>query len=453
MILNEKILLKREVNLIKNSTICDIDNSMQRVLKKHSNGLTYKDLKVIAKSFIDVYDKIATPEVRKVLIDNAALEWEQGEHIGKKEEPCELCENKRSEEKFIINNKINGRKMLVGSTCIDKFDNIGTLFKGEKLSRVVKLNREVHNRLIKFNKRYVRGKLEIDDMKKTYNSYEISFPIDFDNEFRRIVKGSTKYYNDFKNGKVAENTLEEFQIYKNDFNYLECKCKKFIKENKNNKFICTKKIEVELKKKDLTETLNDIKSNGSILKEWHIKYVGNTDFVKQFSKEISNFMNTNDIKLLEIKDEKIIGKLIGSNFNNLKVELSTNKFMSKFYDVISKKKNYESMGLIFCSNVLKERNNIFNYINIVSTTFSKYKYYVEMDYEMYDAGYLEIYKNKKFAKIEIKKIIDDKNLFIDEINFEDIKEYMDKLKWRDKKDKEKFDIGNVGKVKAGGSYI
>ena len=449
----KKILLEREVSLIKNSTICDVDNTMRKVLNKYSKGLTYKNLKAIEESFADVYDKFATPEVRKVLIDNAALEWEQGEYIGKKKEPCQLCGNKRSEQKFIINNKVNGKKMLVGSTCIDKFDNIDIEFKGEKLSAVVNYKREILNRLAIFNKRFVRGKLEIDDMKEKYNSYGISFPIDFDNEFKKIIKEAKRFYYDFKNGKISENKLEDFQRYKDDFEYLNNKCIKFKKENENNLFILNKEIERELEKNNKEGIIKIIKNNNSIIEEWNLKYINNKNFIIRFKDKINKFFNMAGINLLEINDTKIITEKKYYGRYNIKLEISISQFMNNFYKVICEDYRYDLKNFDFNFDVVTQKENIKNYVEMISDIVRKYRYYVEMDYEMYESRHIEIYKNKKFAQVTLDKLIDDKNIFIQDISFKDINKYMDKLEWKDKKDKEKFDIGNVGKVRAGGNYI
>lgn len=70
-----KILFKTEINLIKKSTICDQDINMRRVLEKFPNGIGKKELKIIKEKFSDIYYKIAPAELKKMLIDNSALEW------------------------------------------------------------------------------------------------------------------------------------------------------------------------------------------------------------------------------------------------------------------------------------------------------------------------------------------------------------------------------------------
>jgi len=197
-----KILQKTEINLIKKSTICDKNTNLARVLEMFPNGINKKDLKTLKKDFIDVYDIIATAELREILINDSASEWKQGEHIGEKNIPCELCGNKFSKQKFIIINKLNSNSMLVGSDCICKFANINKIIKGENLNTIK--NSEVFDRLVKFNKVYEKGKNEITYFIEEYNKFDISFPIEFDTEFEKIIKDSKKYYKDFKKGKIPE---------------------------------------------------------------------------------------------------------------------------------------------------------------------------------------------------------------------------------------------------------
>ncbi|WP_283697383.1 hypothetical protein [Clostridium perfringens] len=447
-----KILQKTEINLIKKSTICDKNTNLARVLEMFPNGINKKDLKTLKKDFIDVYDIIATAELREILINDSASEWKQGEHIGEKNIPCELCGNKFSKQKFTIINKFNSNSMLVGSACICKFANINKIIKGENLNTIK--NSEVFDRLVKFNKVYEKGKNEITYFIEEYNKFDISFPIEFDTEFEKIIKDSKKYYNDFKKGKIPESKLKEFQIYKNDFDHLKRKCKKFVSENKNNKFICTKEIENELRDKKLYSTLKDIKSNNSLLKDWHIKYIENIKFIEQFIKEISCFFSKNYMDFLEINNKKIVVEGVKEYIEGLKFELSISQFMNHFSDVISKGNIYKSDDILFHLRILKEKNNIFNYIDILYNILKKHKYYTSIDDEIYDSGYFKIYnKNNKVARVNLNDLLDAKFLFVFKNKPENIDNYMKNLNWKDKSDENKFDIGNIGKLQTGGNFI
>ncbi|WP_338627734.1 hypothetical protein QJR52_15620 (plasmid) [Clostridium baratii] len=451
-----KILSEKQINLLIKSTVCDKDVELKAVLAKFNKGIDTIQLEEIKNENENVFYKLNSKEIIKSMIDGSSKEWIQEKPIGIVEKPCELCKNPLSKDKFIIRNRLNKNELLVGTSCIEKFIKIEKPIKGEKLSELIKLSgdrSETYERLAAFNKMYKGGKTIIDGWENFYNNFDIVFPIDIENKWNSLNKGAKKFYKDYKIGKIPEEDLYKFKYYRIDFNNLKNDILKFYDKNKDNKFICTKKIEEELKKEDLNNTLNDIKSGGSVLKEWHIKYIGDTDFIRQFNKEISDFMNINDVNILKIEDRKIVGEIIKFGFDNLKIELSTKKFTSKFFDVISKQNIYKSKDLLLYSDIFKNRNNIFKFIDIIAGMIRKYKYYIEIDDEMYESGFFEVYKDKKFARIEIKKILEDKNLFMDKIKFKDIKEYMDKLEWKDKKDKEKYDIGNVGKVRGGGSFI
>lgn len=451
-----KILSEKQINLLLKSTVCDKDLELKAALSKFNKGIDNIQLEEIKNKNENVFYKLSSKEIVKSMIDNSSKEWIQEKPIGIVEMPCELCKNPLSKDKFIIRNRLNKNELLVGTSCIEKFIKIEKPIKGEKLSELIKLSgdrSEEYERLAAFNKRFNGGKTIIDRWENFYNSFDIVFPIDIENKWNKLNKGAKKFYKDYRTGKIPKEDLEKFNYYIIDFNSLKKSILEFYDNNKENKFICTKKIEEELSKEGFNNTLNDIKCGGGVLKEWHIKYIGDTDFIMQFNKEISEFMNKNYMNLLKIEDRKIVGEITKSGFENLKIELSTKKFTRKFFDVISRQRIYKSKDLLIYCDIFKDKNNIFKFIDIIAGIIKKYKYYIKIDDDMYDLGFLEVYKNNKFARLEIKKILENKTLFMDKVNFKDIKEYMDKLEWKDKKDKEKYDIGNIGKIRGGRSYI
>lgn len=451
-----KILSEKDINLLIESTICQKNLKLKELLIKYRKGIDTIQLKDIKKEHESEYYKIKSKEIIKKMIEDSSEEWIQEKPVGRVEIPCELCGSKLSRDKFTIRNRINNNKLLVGTSCIEKFIKIQRPIKGEKLSELIKLSgarSEIYERLAAFNRRYNGGKTIINKWENFYNSFDIVFPLDIENRWDRLNKEAKKFYKDYKEGRLNDKALDSFKYYIKDFKNLEVNILEFIERNKNNKFVCTKKIAEELKKDNLNETLNNIKSNSSILKEWHIKYIGDTNFISQFNYEINNFMKMNSVELIAIKDRKIFGEITVNGFNKLKIELNTKIFMNKFYDVISKKNYYKSKDFILKSDVVRTKNNVFNFIEIVASSIRKYKYYVKIDDEMYDLGIFEIHRNKKFVTIEIRTMLEDKNLFVDKINFKEIKNYMDKLEWKDIKDKDKYDIGNIGKIKSGGNYI
>ena len=299
---------------------------------------------------------------------------------------------------------------------------------------------------------YEGGKEIIDNWKNFYDSFEILFPAEIENSFENINKKARKFYKDYKNANIPEDELVKFGVYIKEFEYIKKKMLEFEEKNINNKFLCTKEIADELRKRKLNNILKHIKDSNAIIEAWQIKYIGNTKFIKQFYSDIESVLKKDKVKLLEIENEKIVGEIINEEFNKIKLEMSTSSFIRNFYYLISKEKVESKKNFIITSNILKEKSNIFKFINIIAKDMEIYKYYFHINDDMYDAGYLEIYKKNKFTTIEVKKILENKNLFMNK-SFEEIIQLIKALEWDDVKNKHKYDIGNVGKFNSGTEYI
>ena len=157
---------------------------------------------------------------------------------------------------------------------------------------------------------------------------------------------------------------------------------------------------------------------------------------------------------LEIKNKIIVVEGVKEYIEGLKFELSISQFMNNFSDVISKGNIYKSDDILFHLRILKEKNNIFNYIDILYNILKKHKYYTSIDDEMYDSGYFKIYnKNNKVARVNLNDLLDAEFLFVFKNKPENIDNYMKNLNWKDKSDENKFDIGNIGKLQTGGNFI
>lgn len=450
-----KIIEEKHRNLLINSTICDESKELKNLLIEYEKGLTINQIEKVKDKIGDLYYKLKSKEIIKKMIEDAGKEWIQEKPVGIVEKPCDLCKNIKSKEKFIIKNRINNNKLLVGSSCIDKFSEIERSIKGEKLADLIKYTGSkeyIYDRLAKFNKMYEGGKEIIDNWKNFYDSFEILFPAEIENSFENINKKARKFYKDYKNANIPEDELVKFGVYIKEFEYIKKKMLEFEEKNINNKFLCTKEIADELRKRKLNNILKHIKDSNAIIEAWQIKYIGNTKFIKQFYSDIESVLKKDKVKLLEIENEKIVGEIINEEFNKIKLEMSTSSFIRNFYYLISKEKVESKKNFIITSNILKEKSNIFKFINIIAKDMEIYKYYFHINDDMYDAGYLEVYKKNKFTTIEVKKILENKNLFMNK-SFEKIIQLIKALEWDDVKNKHKYDIGNVGKFNSGTEYI
>lgn len=71
--------------------------------------------------------------------DEASKEWVQQKPDGVIKIPCELCGNTKSEDKYIIYNRLNGNTLRVGSSCIYKFPKLDKKYMGVSISTISKL--------------------------------------------------------------------------------------------------------------------------------------------------------------------------------------------------------------------------------------------------------------------------------------------------------------------------
>jgi len=450
------LITAKQKNLLINSTVCDDNINLKNILRKYKNGLSIEDIEKTKDEMGDVYYILRSKEIVKTMIENSEKEWIQEKPIGIVEKPCDLCNSTLSKEKFVIRNKLNENKLLIGSSCIEKFTGIKREIIGERPSEIIKLNGDkewVYDRLASFNRMYQGGKEIIDKWKIFYDDFDIVFPIEIEKDFESYYRKARKFYKDYKNGKIPEDDLKNFKFCIVDFEHLKKKIVEFKEKNKGNKFLCTKEIAEELKKSDLNKILTIIKENGAIISKWQVKYIENTNFIKQFYIEIREYLKENNVNLLEIENKKVIGEIIRGDFSKIKIEMNTKVFMRMFYWIISKEQlENNNEDFIKSSNILKTKSNILSFINIIAIYMEKYKYYIEIDDDMYDAGYLEVHRDSNFARIEIYKILEDKNLFLTK-SVKNIIKNIEKLEWNDIKDKYKYDIGSAGKISSGTEYI
>ena len=149
-----KIIEEKHRNLLINSTICDESKELKNLLIEYEKGLTINQIEKVKDKIGDLYYKLKSKEIIKKMIEDAGKEWIQEKPVGIVEKPCDLCKNIKSKEKFIIKNRINNNKLLVGSSCIDKFSEIERSIKGEKLADLIKYTGSkeyIYDRLAKFN--------------------------------------------------------------------------------------------------------------------------------------------------------------------------------------------------------------------------------------------------------------------------------------------------------------
>lgn len=100
---NKNVLLSTaEKNLIINSSMCTKDSELKSILKDIKKSIFNKNLEGIKIKNERVYQNLNSKESREELIEKSSIEWKNEKPIGMKKQPCQLCENTKSELKYII---------------------------------------------------------------------------------------------------------------------------------------------------------------------------------------------------------------------------------------------------------------------------------------------------------------------------------------------------------------
>lgn len=449
------LITKQEKNLIINSNISVERPKLKEVLSKFNNRIELKDLGKIKNIDEGIYKLIKTRDAVEAMRDDASIEWYQAEAKGKIRKPCELCGCKKSEEKFVIANKVTEAKLLVGSSCIDKFPKMDSTLYGipiKQFAKYSKSNPEKLDRIIKFNELYEGGQSVISDWKQRYNNFEIIFPKDYDEEFNNIVSKGRKIYKGYINGVLNDDKVKGFKKCIDDFNYLyERKCLKFYEDNKNDKYICTKKMVALLENDGLHTTLSYIKNDGKI-REDLAKYVYHSDFVSRFKDEIKNIFSGYNLKLEKIDNQLVRFSYKYNRFNPISLETSIKNFTINYSEIFYGAKKFDIEQIFKNIRLNMDYVNVYEFIGIIENILNGTGYYLEFNEDLYSKKIVELYNMSlnTYVELGIQHVLTQwvQVLYLTQKDAKQfILDYINEIKtWKDKKDKKKYSVGNISAI-------
>ncbi|SHJ65174.1 hypothetical protein SAMN02745248_00591 [Hathewaya proteolytica DSM 3090] len=455
------VLTKPQKNLILQSSICDRDKELKSVLNLFKGSISVCDLESIKTKYKDQYDLLSSADAVNEMIEVSSKEWRSKEYKETTNQPCELCGNPHSKEKFIILNLFNHNEMLVGSSCIKKFphlDNNLYNITTDEYAKLIKSHQiDKIERIINFDKRFNCGNITFKEWKNKYDSYEISLPTDYDKDFINILRKSKSIYTSYVSRKISELDLNKFTGCLKEYEWFVKKCEKFVHENSTDKYICTKSIENFLiNTPERKGILNMIKETAKIRKDM-AKYVCKKEFIKRFEDRIMDIFSKYNLVLKQITDEIIQFEYKYKTFDTLLLQCSlkefTMKFSNIFYDM-----NVLNKGDIFDTLFITiNRSNINRFIEILNHILKNTKYYFYIDYDMYEREEIELRTSntKKFTTIDMDIIYTFNKVLYLEMNESKqiLMDYINSVKvWSNTKDKDKYDIGAIDKVWSTDSY-
>jgi hypothetical protein len=193
------------------------------------NAKQYKFLKIFAQNFrrakADLVDKeIGSWNPKKVSIINDLLDRIvnscRDDWIGtiqpfeivtshKKRIPCDLCGFRHLKDLYNIQNKLNMKKLIVGSTCIEEFPNIE--FPAGKGIKQLKREMNQNKRLKKISIEIPGITKEIDEWEAALFKYEILIPLKYQDEYSSLGVEIKLLFEKYLNGKVTEEVFHDIR--------------------------------------------------------------------------------------------------------------------------------------------------------------------------------------------------------------------------------------------------
>lgn len=312
------------------------------------------------------------------LITEGAREWVQLGFIDTDNSTCELCGNTRLEYNFKIQNALNNKEMIVGSSCIDKFPKLnsnGVNIKKEKNAR------KRIDRIHIINSRYDNIRDILDSWKMFYKELPTLLPKDLDTRFKTLLYTSESFYNDFIGGKIPVKRLDEFNSFITEFSDLKFKSEYFYDANKSNRFLVNRPLINWLDRNKLKQLKTSIINKGGLIDSETAKEIYSLEFVNRFNSEIANLFETHNFEVVLITESMIIVSYKTVESITIKLHISLKEFMRSLFGTILNYTPISDKEILDRLVILWDENNVGNMITIVNKILRNSEYYFKKNYK------------------------------------------------------------------------
>ena len=394
--LTKSILSRDEISLLLNSeetknkslygNLFDVLNAI-----KNMKAVTISDLQNLD---IDKTAIAALTYNKKSLLENVKNEWyvesDSSEECDKKVR-CGLC-NAPNKYLFYIRNRINGKQVNVGSTCMTKFPDIqGYTDYKYSLTKTMR-NQQSIARRTKFHSKLPNAIDVMDSANFYFDNLPILLPYELYKPLSNCVKMLRIIYRDYVNyGKKPfeskKTSFELFEEYANNFNNIKQKSDNFIRKNINKELIC-RKDEIawmeETKQKQLIIKIS--KNNARYNRETFSKMTSMIIIKRYF--ELFNERNSSDsISLIPINHEtsafSFVIVYLGFQFV---YKIDVKKYIKQIgvNCVFESEYKYNNKELFSVADIFYSDSNLNNAISSVKDTMLKFGYAILLDEETTD---------------------------------------------------------------------
>lgn len=412
-------------------------------------GVTSEEVEKLEKTNERIYNLLKSEDSKTAIINNCKKEWIFKQPIGSKPFPCQLCGCTHSKDKFIITNKYTHKELKIGSSCIDHFPVEDRLLEGNDILERKNWSDLQIERSSRFFKQYKTGTIIFKEWIAQYKSLILTTTEEMDKKFKSILNNGKRFYSNFINDNlVGGNTINTFGYIINDFEFFYKECEKYVDNNKNDLYMCTKNIEKHLDK----NVIQIIKKENARISPNTAKYILNPEFIIRFKEKIKNSFESAGISLKNITKNGIIINYTYGNYTPLDINLSLSNFANNYSDIYFKNNIEIKLDDILSNSTLTDTfDNIDRFLNILHSIIKDKKYYFNFDQKCHTEKTVEINKTgyNKYAIIDYEELLNE-YFMVFSMDMNEAKEFLynkiDGLTWINKEEKKKYDIGNISKT-------
>lgn len=408
------IISQVQRNLIINSDIINSYPGLMNLLNEHKKV----DVLMVEKCIdMDEFTQeiLLTKGAFSEIYDMAKKEWIEENNHDIDEKKCMLC-NQPNKDIYYILNTINGKRLNVGSNCIQGFQDAEQVI--EKRSEITKRTK----RKIKFykDKRFVNLDNMLNYYKKQLDNSPYLVEWSLYNNANKFIDQIKSIRNDYFEGKKNSACFNDIEIIIKKLNRIITV--EIVNKNKsleNKKYACNKEIVDWLynrsnKDNSLIESIiKRIRLNDSLIGRDTITEIAFPKFIEQYKNEYEVVLK-DVFSDLRIVNEGGITKLY-TNIKNKDIKdvafcCTPHIFMKKLGDIVFLDRNYVKDKLSFegktsldylFSNVLSLYEDDYNIYTLYSILNKKFRFEFEFlfDYEL-NTTYIKSKENNTYIELD-----------------------------------------------------
>ncbi|MGG1662900.1 hypothetical protein [Brevibacillus sp. NRS-1366] len=353
---------------------------------------------------------------------------------------CTLC-GRDNKLIFYIHNIMNGKRINVGSTCINLFTH-DTLFEGKSKAEVIKKARR-NQRLRMINEKIPGIKRIMDNWEDDLKKYDVLIPSYIEKEYLEIGLHASRIFNDYLDKKADKSVFDEISVFLEKRNELIFQMEVYCKEHINNRFVVTRKIVQQLERDSDGETIKELKKTGYISSKTAPK-IREEKFIKDLEIDFKSMLETLSADLQDLDYYNGVLKITPFSDKPLLILTPIVKFLTYFGWVIFKDEKYVGFTM---SNLLRiskvtdiaSIEYIISSIDFLLGKSNKVRLYLDdydNKYDRYEFSEMDIHdlRNDKYVTVNLHGFIDDFKLALvnsDEWVAGELIKYVDNLS-RDK---------------------